>query len=265
MRCSTVITTYNRSDLVCRAIRSALDTLTPDEVVVVDDASTDGTLGVLRQAFSVELSTGRMRIEALPNNVGVTGAKNVGYASARGDWVLFLDSDDQYVPGSGATIRQQLAAESGRPIVFFRCEDQDGRFVGHRRGEAIELGLRTYLKYMSFGEALTAVNKRIVGNTPPYIMELRGYEGIGCCRLIDRYGPALLSTYVVRVYFVDHRDRLSSLNGFVRRMPLLAKGHWMMVQEFWRTMPIFTAFGYLVKGMAYLAIGHAYRLREKTT
>lgn len=261
--CSTVITTYNRLHRVGSAIRSALDTLPFGEVIVVDDASTDGTLTALCNMFSAELSDGRVRIVALPQNLGVTGAKNAGYASAYGNWVIFLDSDDQYLPGSGANIVQELSAAAMRPIVFFRCEDQGGRFIGQQRGNSIELDLRMYLKYVSFGEALTAVNKKVVGETPPYVTELRGYEGIGCCRLIDQYGPALLSEHVARVYFVDHRDRLSTLYGLWQRMPLLAKGHWMMLKEFRSRMPIETSIAYLVKAVSYLVIGHAYRFCEK--
>lgn len=264
MRCSTVITTYDRSDRVERAVRSALDTLRADEVIVVDDASTDGTVEILQRTFSEEISSGRLRIEALSSNIGVSGAKNAGYASARGDWVIFLDSDDEYLPGVGETIRRQLMAEAARPIVFFRCEDQAGRFIGRRRGESIELDLRTYLKFVSFGEALTAINKRVAGDSAPYIAELRGYEGIGCCRLIHDFGSALLSQYVARVYDVSHGDRLSSPRGLVRRMPLLAKGHWTMVREFWGPMPIGTALGYVAKSLIYRAVGQIYRFCEKT-
>jgi len=260
MMCSTVITSYNRINCVGKAIRSALEVLPVGEVIVVDDASKDNTLDYLKSEFSVELLMGRMRIVALPENIGVTGAKNAGYANARGEWVIFLDSDDQYCSGVGSLIEAQLASESTRPIVFFRCQDQHGKRVGQRHGEPVVLDLAIYLRHTSFGEALTAVNKKLVGAAQPYISDLRGYEGIGCCRLINQYGSALLSETIARVYFQDVGERLSVGKGFYQRMPLLAKGHWMMVKEFGSKMTVSMVSAYVVKVMAYYVTGSIFAL-----
>lgn len=89
-RISVVVPTHNRSRSVCRAIDSALaQTLPPHEVIVVDDASTDDSVEVLREIYG-----DRIRLVAMTENQGGAGARNVGADHATGDFLTFLDSDD---------------------------------------------------------------------------------------------------------------------------------------------------------------------------
>jgi len=89
---SVVIPTFNRATFVVRAIESALaQTYTDREIVVVDDGSTDGTDQALRRY------EGRIRYQR-QKNAGVSAARNAGVAAARGEWIAFLDSDDEWLP-----------------------------------------------------------------------------------------------------------------------------------------------------------------------
>jgi len=259
MGCTTVIATYNRVGCLPKAIRSALNTILSGEVIVVDDASTDNTLAVLRHEFFDEIASEKLRVICNKVNLGVTGSKNEGYKVARHDWVIFLDSDDWYLESAGADLLNELNANSKQPIVFFRCVDQAGNFVGQLFEQSRLLDLRTYLQHASFGEALTAVNKKMVGSQLPYVSNLRGYEGIGCCRLIDQFGPAFLSGVVARVYDQRGDDRLSVPSGMLRRMPLLAQGHMLMLKEFGANMRLSRAIGYLLKALVYYVCGKTYQ------
>lgn len=100
---SVVIPTYNRAGTVAAAIESALAQQDPpDEIIVVDDGSTDETAAVLAGFGG--------RIIALPQaNAGVSGARNAGIARAKGDWVAFLDSDDVWAPERIAILRRDAA------------------------------------------------------------------------------------------------------------------------------------------------------------
>jgi len=93
MKVSAIIPTFNRIGYIHRAIDSLLAQTVPvDEVVIVDDGSTDGT------ANAVEASYGsRVRVVRQPN-AGVSGARRRGIQEARGEWVAFLDSDDEWLP-----------------------------------------------------------------------------------------------------------------------------------------------------------------------
>lgn len=257
MPISVVITTYNRASLAPRAIRSVLtqpDFGPPHEIVVVDDASVDKTVSLISSEFFYEIETGILKIIQNPCNLGVTGSKNVGYEAALGGWVVFLDSDDVLISNVWNSISAVLNDAKSNPIVFFRCIDQDGNLVGTLFENDIYLGLREYLVHTSHGEALTAINKDLVKFTP-YLADLRGYEGLGCCRMIRQHGAALLSTIVARCYDQTGGDRLSVSQGLLGRISLLSRGHRILVREFGQSMGIRKRFEYRIKGFLYYIIG----------
>jgi len=88
---SVVIPTYNRRDIVGRAIDSALaQSYRNLEVIVVDDGSTDGTEAALHDLYGERIRVVRQE------NRGVSAARNHGMRLARGDFIALLDSDDQW-------------------------------------------------------------------------------------------------------------------------------------------------------------------------
>jgi len=105
MQISVVIPTHNRWPLVARAIESVIEqTRTADQILVVDDGSTDGTSGNLLQRFGRHIS---VLVQA---NQGVSSARNAAINQADGDWVALLDSDDEWLPQK---LEKQLGAVAG--------------------------------------------------------------------------------------------------------------------------------------------------------
>lgn len=91
---SVVIPTYNRENLIERSVRSVLNqTYKNLEVIVVDDASTDRTGNVVQ-----EIKDTRIRYIRLEKNSGAGHARNSGVKAARGRYVAFNDSDDEWLP-----------------------------------------------------------------------------------------------------------------------------------------------------------------------
>jgi len=92
---SVIIPTYNRAGTVRRAIRSVLSQDYQNfEVLVVDDGSTDETPSL----FGGNVEDGRLKFIRLERNVGGAQARNAGLALARGEFIAFLDSDDEWFP-----------------------------------------------------------------------------------------------------------------------------------------------------------------------
>ncbi len=93
-RISVVIPTFNRAAVIRRSLDSVLaQTLQPLEVILVDDCSTDETERVVR-----ELGSGLVRYVRLDERLGAQAARNRGIREARGDWIAFQDSDDEWLP-----------------------------------------------------------------------------------------------------------------------------------------------------------------------
>ncbi|MHC1744128.1 MAG: glycosyltransferase family 2 protein [Syntrophobacteraceae bacterium] len=108
---SVIIPTYNRLQLVREALHSVLaQLLPPDEVIVVDDGSTDGT-GALPSVNSERVCYVRQ------HHAGVSAARNHGLRSARGEWLAFLDSDDLWLPGKLAAQMRFLAENPHLRVV----------------------------------------------------------------------------------------------------------------------------------------------------
>ena len=93
---SVVIPVHNRHGLIGRAIDSVLNQSFNDfEVIVVDDGSDDGTPQHVKDRYAGE---GRVRLLSQSSNRGVSAARNAGSATAAGEWLAFLDSDDEWRP-----------------------------------------------------------------------------------------------------------------------------------------------------------------------
>lgn len=120
---SVVVPTYNRARLVPRAVASALAAMQPgDELIVVDDGSTDDT--------EAALAPFRDRIRYFrTENRGVGPARNHGLRKTVHPLVTFLDSDDEWMPDSLALRRAVLAARPDLVFCFtdFSFKDEQGR------------------------------------------------------------------------------------------------------------------------------------------
>ena len=95
---SAVIPAYRARATIARAIESvATQTLRPQEVIVVDDGSGDGTADFVR-ALATQYETGWLKLLAQDRNEGAASARNAGWAVAQGEYVAFLDADDAWLP-----------------------------------------------------------------------------------------------------------------------------------------------------------------------
>ncbi len=117
---SVVIPTLNRPSLLLRAISNALDqTYKQLEVVVVVDGPDAATIEALSR-----LNQPRLRIVALPVNVGLAEARNSGIREAAGDWVAFLDDDDEWHENK-IEIQVGALGEQDSAINFVACRYEE--------------------------------------------------------------------------------------------------------------------------------------------
>ena len=119
---SVIIPTYNRRELVQRALASvAAQTRPIDEIIVVDDGSSDGTGEALKAQWG-----DRIRYEFQPN-AGVSAARNRGLSLARGHYITLLDSDDQWLPEKTRLQLDWLRAHPSFGLVLCDIERVDAQ------------------------------------------------------------------------------------------------------------------------------------------
>ncbi len=121
---SIVIPVYNREREIRRALDSCLNQDFHDyEIIVVDDASTDRSLGVMR-----EYENQGVIVVAREVNGGEWPARNAGLAVARGDWIVPFDSDDALLPDALTRIYEYTAhASDDVERIGFMLRYVDGR------------------------------------------------------------------------------------------------------------------------------------------
>ncbi len=123
---SVVIPAYNAEATLAGTVASAQrQSLADIEILIVDDASRDGTLELARRLAA---SDPRIAVIAATRNGGPAVARNRGIAAARGDWIALLDSDDAFEPGRLSEL-VTAAKDCGADLLAdnLLLEDEEGR------------------------------------------------------------------------------------------------------------------------------------------
>ena len=139
---SVIMPSYNVASTVLRAIDSVLaQSYESFELLIVNDASTDATEAVVQDKLAA-VADDRLRLITLPANVGLSGARNAGLDAAAGEFVTFLDADDEYLPEFLRTMADEMAGDVDIAVAGHVVVRPDGsqaprhsRFLGECTGE----------------------------------------------------------------------------------------------------------------------------------
>lgn len=141
---SVVMPTYNRADLVGRAIESILMQTYPDfELIIVDDGSTDETLKIVKRYAKKD---SRIVVISTKENNGIASARNAGNAKARGKYIMIMDSDDISLPYRMAEQVKFMEENPQIAIVTSIKRDLNGKFYN----SAPLVGYEPYLLYAHY-------------------------------------------------------------------------------------------------------------------
>src|SRR5579875_772269 len=111
---SVIVPTLRRPKLLLRALESIFkQTYREIEVIVVVDGPDEDTANVLRT-----VNDPRLHVIVNPRSLTAAGARNIGVDHAKGEWIAFLDDDDEWLPSK---IEKQMAFASGRNDVLISC------------------------------------------------------------------------------------------------------------------------------------------------
>jgi glycosyltransferase involved in cell wall biosynthesis len=167
---SIIIPTYNRPHFLPRAVKSALQqTVEEVEVIVVDDGS-DNPVSLPEHS--------RLQVIRLPQNSGNAVARNVGLKAAKGQYVMYLDDDDQLLPDmaqvsldalKNTTLPKPVAALSGLEVV-----KPDGEVIDRRLPPTLPLGSHFFLEDIEPSKSFLSKQTLVVERE--LLLEIGGYD-----------------------------------------------------------------------------------------
>ena len=130
---SVVIPVHNEEKRLPRCLRSILAQSFADwEVVCVDDGSRDGTADVLQKFVDDDK---RIRGSAFTRHLGTVLARKLALLDAKGDYVMFADADDEFLPGAFAN-----AANASSTLTFRSCSTVMASAWERRQGTRTHVG-----------------------------------------------------------------------------------------------------------------------------
>jgi glycosyltransferase involved in cell wall biosynthesis len=193
IRYSIVVTSYNQRHLIREAVDSALRQ-GADEIIVVDDASSDGSSEIL-EAYRDDIRLARM-----PRNGGAPRARNHGASIATGDYILFVDGDDILMP---------WALEVYKPLI-------------ERRKPVLMLG-----QSLAFSGRVPAAKLNEIGRGPIEFVEYavpmakdRSADLVGSALVVDRQALLSVGGWTPEIFHGDIKDLMMKL-GYAGRMILI--------------------------------------------
>lgn len=221
---SVVVTTYNRSRLMQRAVNSVFAQSMPaKEIVIVDDASADGTPDFARKTFPAA------NVVVLERNSGPSVARNAGLAHARTQFVLCLDDDDILLPDAIETIWRNLVGLENRDhFPVFQFSHSNGRATFPFK--VVDLG--DFCGGVIQGDFLPVIQRDVFLKQGLAYPSLRcGGENLLWWDVADRFGIPTWNQVVSRVG-TDAPSRLTGANNQLSRPAEYAELQELTIQKF---------------------------------
>jgi len=206
---STVIPTRNRPRLVTRAVQSAIkQTYQNIEVVVVVDGPDSLTTEALRT-----ITDERLRVIQLPAQVGGSDARNAGVQAARGEWVAFLDDDDEWLANKiEKQVQRARQSRSAAPIVCSQLlahRDHEDVLIWPRKAPSLPICEYLFSRTSwSFGEGLLStitllIPRRLLLEVP-FTSGLRKYQDFDWVLRVTSYKPDTLIEFIPEPLAIWH-------------------------------------------------------------
>ena len=206
MKISVIIPCYNRAHTLSRALESVLgQTRQADQIIVVDDASTDETKALLSCYPMVETLF-------LSHNQGVSAARNAGLKHASHEWIALLDSDDEWL---AEKLQRQVEAIAFNPdIRIFHTDEvwiRNGKRVNAMNKHAKPDGhaYQASLALCCVSPSSILMHRSVLDECGVFDESLPACEDYDLwLRLFHRY-PVRLIDEALLIKYGGHEDQLS--------------------------------------------------------
>ena len=219
MKISVVIPTFNRLSVLTRALDSAINqTIKPHEIIVIDDGSSDQTRNWIRNKFP-EINYFYQK------NMGVSTARNTGIDMAKGDWIAFLDSDDEW--DKAKLELQSKAIHNNKDIPLSHTNEisiKNGVRINQKRGHQ-KFGGQIFnrcLKKCIISPSTVIIRKDIFNEIGLFDTSLPVCEDYDLwLRVTARY-PVLLLEKELTIKYGGHSDQLSNIDSGIEKYHIIS-------------------------------------------
>lgn len=227
---TVTLTTYNRCKLLSRAVNSVLNgTYENFELIIIDDASSDGTLEV-----ASSFNDPRIQYVRMPENGGVLRARNRAFDLAGGDYITMLDDDDELLPDALSCIAREFAnsENDGVDILWFDCENaESGTTSGHMPNPGGPVRIEDCLCGRAKGDfKLVFTKQALQGNR--FDEKLWAHESLLWMRILRTRKARHVSRVVCRTYREHGGERLCDPEVKFRHLEQTALAQSQYLHEF---------------------------------
>lgn len=204
---SVILPTYNRASLLPRAIKSVLNQTFKDiELIIVNDASTDNTDEVVK-SFNDE----RIVYIKHKENKRPFAAMNTGFDMMRGEYVIGLMDDDEFLPDALETISNKFdeLSPKGNKILWFDCIDAEtGKYSGSGTRKEGYIPYEDILCNKITGDYINAMDSSVVADTR-FDETLWNMPSTLCLKWYRKNKVFYIPKVLVKAYRNHKQDRIS--------------------------------------------------------
>lgn len=219
-RFSVIITFHNQREFIKDALESALSQQHANyEIIVVDDASSDGSPEILQEYRDTA------QVLCLKKNVGACGARNRGSEAARGEYLVFLDGDDAFLPWALEVYDRIVEGKNPRLILGtmrWFSETMEALQAGEKPPEIAVVEYGDYLRRdRGYGHSASAmvVARETFEEVHGW---LEGFFPLEDVELAMRLGTSGRTVQIVEPQTIWHRAHASnSINNVLSFMPAM--------------------------------------------
>ncbi|MBN2142598.1 glycosyltransferase family 2 protein [Candidatus Woesearchaeota archaeon] len=206
---SVIIPTYNRKSSIMRAVKSVLNQKGHPyrfEVIVWDDGSTDNTVGLFKGREGLKAKDERIRFFRSPQNQGVNATRNSGIRKSKGNYILFLDSDDIMTPDCFRIIRNH--EERLCEVNFFGTRDMRTKRKMYHLDRTGKYSYKDWLSGKRISGEFVSFVPRNIFDQELFDETRFCFEGFFWNKIIRRYGVFAVDV-PVREYSFAEDNRIS--------------------------------------------------------
>ena len=210
MEISVIIPTYNRATFIVKTIQSVLNqTIVPEEIIVIDDGSTDQTEDILRDLC---LLHPKVLKYIKQKNCGVSSARNLGIKEASNNWLCFLDSDDLW---ENSKIEEQINFHKENKHILFSYTNElwlfNDKTIKQKKHQQKQSGFcfKQNIANTLIGASTVMINRSILDDVGIFDEDLKVCEDYDLwLRVLYKYEIGIIEQQLIKK-IAGHKEQLS--------------------------------------------------------